>query len=342
MASQDKRPTQLVDMAKVLSIAQVERLTLHQVSGPGGPRTIRVPPFGEVVLGRDDTSGLLLDEEAASRRHAKVHYFDYKPELLDLGSTNGTFLNGKRVHRAFLKNGDRIQVGTSIFEVSSARAGTGSARATVPAPRTSESVDHAATNGNGGTNQTSALSGSLSEIRLTSLLQVIETDRGTGTLVIRQAAQEGKVHLLQGQVCHATLGRARGVKALYRLMALEDGRFEFFVPGRSPEYETVSGDLKEHLLEGMRQKDELAKHRGELPRNGTPLVFHPSKVLLPARVPPAAFEVMAAAAQYKSVDKIIEFCPLADFEICQTLVLLLKHGVLTIPEGEKSPIDGGG
>jgi hypothetical protein len=41
--------------------------------------------------------------------------------------------------------------------------------------------------------QSSAISGDLSEIRLPSLLQVLESDRATGTLVIRRAGREGKL-----------------------------------------------------------------------------------------------------------------------------------------------------
>ena len=59
---------------------------------------------------------IVLDEDPMSRHHAKVLYLDYQPEILDLGSTNGTYLNGKKVNRAFLKHGDQIQVGSSIFE----------------------------------------------------------------------------------------------------------------------------------------------------------------------------------------------------------------------------------
>lgn len=331
MASQNKRPTELVDMASLMSFSGVDPLALSQIAGPGTGRVVRLPPLGELTLGRDDACDLILDEDAASRRHAKLHYLDNQPELLDLGSTNGTFLNGKQVHRAYLKHGDRIQVGTSVLEVVVGKPGSAARddEANAAEAKKLQSLMQG-TGSTEGTSpgQSSAIAGSLTEIRLTSLLQVIESDRGTGTLVIRQTGREGRIHLLQGRICHSTFGRARGLKALYRLMALEDGRFEFFIPGRSPDYETVSGELSKHLLEGMRQKDELLVYRKELPPHGVRLEFHPNKVLMPARVPPAALEVMAAIGQYKTVEKIIEFCSLPDFEVSRILLVLLKHGVV--------------
>jgi pSer/pThr/pTyr-binding forkhead associated (FHA) protein len=329
-----KRPTELVDMAKLMSFQGAEPLVLHQISGPGCPRKIRLLPLEELVFGRDDDCQVILDEDPVSRRHARVLFADLKPQVLDLGSTNGTFLNGKQVHRALLKDGDQIQIGGSIFRVAMGKEGA--------EPLSEASVKHVQTliqrnkgQSSAHPGQSSAISGNLSEIRLPSLLQVLESDRATGTLVVRQAGQEGKLHIHQGAICHATLGRARGVKAVYRLMVLEEGRFEFFIPGRSPEYETVEGDLQKHLLEAMRQKDEFTVYRKRLPRGEVRLVLSTDMTINPGRVPPVVYEVMAAIGYYKTLDRILEFCQLPDFEICRILLALLKHKLITLEPAAK-------
>jgi pSer/pThr/pTyr-binding forkhead associated (FHA) protein len=326
-----KRPTELVDMAKLMSFSGADPLTLYQLSGPGRPRRVRLSPLGEMVLGRDDDCEVVLDEEPVSRRHAKIQFLDRKPELHDLGSTNGTFLNGKRVHRAFLKDGDQIQVGGSVFQVSATKEAASPSSAAASA----EDYKRAQTLMQKGKaapspGQSSAISGSLSEIRLPSLLQVIESDQATGTLVIRQGGREGTLHVHRGMIRHATLGRARGVKALYRLMVFDEGTFELFVPGRSPEYDTVEGELQKHLLEAMRQKDELAVYRSELPPGDTPLAFNGEMSINPARVPVVVYEVMAAVGQYGTLERILEHCQLPDFEICRVLLVLLKHKLLLV------------
>ncbi len=326
-----KRPTELVDMAKLMSFQGADPLVLTQLSGPGRPRKIRILPLEEAVFGRDDDCQVILDEDPVSRRHARILFADSKPQILDLGSTNGTFVNGKQVHRALLKNGDRIQIGGSAFQVGMSKegapreplsgAGIQQVRSLIQKGRGESPAD---------SGQSSAFSGNLVEIRLPSLLQVLESDRTTGTLVIRTAGREGKLHIHQGAIRHATLGRARGVKALYRLMVFEEGRFEFYIPGRSPEYDTVEGDLQKHLLEAMRQKDELGAYRKQLPQGEVALSFKPGVNINPARVPGMVYEVMAAIRNYRTVDRILEFCQVPDFEICRVLVVLLKHDVVTV------------
>ncbi|MGH9387978.1 MAG: DUF4388 domain-containing protein, partial [Vicinamibacteria bacterium] len=146
---------------------------------------------------------------------------------------------------------------------------------------------------------------------------------------------EGKLHIQGGAIRHATLGRARGVKALYRMMVLEEGRFELFIPGRSPEYETVEGDLPKHLLEAMRQKDEFSVYRRQLPQGEVVLVLNAGMNINPGRVPAVVYDVMAAIGHYKTVDRILEFCQLPDFEICRVLYALLKHKLVTVEPAAK-------
>ena len=331
MVSRKNRPTELVDMGKLMSGAGVDPLVLCQVEGPGPTRKVRVLPLEEVVIGRDDDCEVILDEGPVSRTHAKVVYQDYQPELHDLGSTNGTFLNGKRVHRAFLKHGDRFQVGANVFEV---RLGLETTDVAAADAGSDSHVRHLQlllkTKKNNLPEQASAISGRIAEIRLTSLLQIIESDRATGTLVVLHAGREGKLHIHQGVVRHATLGRASGVKALYRLMALEEGSFDLYIPGRNPDYDTVEGDLQTHLLEAMRQKDEVAVYRKQLPSADTRLIFTSEKALPLSRVPPAVFEVMTSLSQHHTVGDVIELCSLPDFEVCRVLLALLKHGIVSV------------
>ena len=339
MPPQSKRPTEVVDMAKLMSAQGVEPLILTQVSGPGRPRRVRVLPLEELLLGRDTNCHIVLDEDPMSRHHAKVLYLDYQPEILDLGSTNGTYLNGKKVNRAFLKHGDQIQVGSSIFEaligkehVSTQPDAEGREEAKRVQSLLSQLKGKATP-----PQQTSAISGRLAEIHLSSLLQIIESDRATGTLVIRHGGREGKLHIHQGMIRHATLGRARGSKALYRIMALKEGQFDFYIPGRSPEYDNVEGHLQHHLLEAARQKDELEVYRRRLPPLNTVLVFHADKVIPPSKVPAAVFEVMASVSQFRSVGRIVEYCRLPDVEVCRILLLLLKHQILLVQSADAQP-----
>ena len=73
-----------------------------------------VPITGDrVVLGRSRECDIRLDDANVSRRHAEVRLEDGTYWIADLGSTNGTELNGRSIERAQLSDGDRITVGST-------------------------------------------------------------------------------------------------------------------------------------------------------------------------------------------------------------------------------------
>lgn len=80
----------------------------------------RYPLMGAItVLGRDDSADIILDDPGISRRHSEIRVTQDGPNTVatirDLGSTNGTFVNGERITTEHLEGGDRITVGrTSV------------------------------------------------------------------------------------------------------------------------------------------------------------------------------------------------------------------------------------
>lgn len=77
-----------------------------------------VLPEGEHEVGRMSDCWLALDDELASRYHARFHVSPERTELEDLGSRNGTYVNGERVEgRRLLMDGDRIRIGREVIAV---------------------------------------------------------------------------------------------------------------------------------------------------------------------------------------------------------------------------------
>lgn len=79
----------------------------------------KVPVEDSLVVGRTSDSGLAIEDSAASRRHMEIKARPNTFVWKDLGSTNGTILNGAKMLAGELKHGDRIQIGetTLTFEV---------------------------------------------------------------------------------------------------------------------------------------------------------------------------------------------------------------------------------
>jgi diguanylate cyclase (GGDEF)-like protein len=76
----------------------------------------RIALDAPVECGRASECDVSLDDEAVSRRHARVGWNGSAYSVRDLGSTNGTFVNGEQVNEKTLRSGDQIKVGHNIFK----------------------------------------------------------------------------------------------------------------------------------------------------------------------------------------------------------------------------------
>lgn len=93
-------------------------------AGHGGGRNVRLVSgdgrtyplqMGSTVIGRGDQANLRLPDVGISRRHARLDFDGAQVVLTDLGSTNGTMVNGQRVSAVALNPGDMVQLGTTTL-----------------------------------------------------------------------------------------------------------------------------------------------------------------------------------------------------------------------------------
>ena len=101
-------PTQITQGRSSLAV------TLHLEDGSG--RTFRLQR-GSNLLGRGQDAGFRLPDTGVSRQHADIHFDGREAVLTDLGSTNGTTVNGGPVQDWQLADGDVIRVGHSEITV---------------------------------------------------------------------------------------------------------------------------------------------------------------------------------------------------------------------------------
>ncbi len=94
------------------------RVTLHVVAGPQTGRDFTFDQHDTFMIGRSEDAQFCLPQDRFfSRHHCILEIAPPQAFLRDLGSTNGTFVNGMRVETAHLKSGDRIQGGETVLEV---------------------------------------------------------------------------------------------------------------------------------------------------------------------------------------------------------------------------------
>lgn len=94
------------------------QVTLRVLSGPHAGRSFVFEQHDTFLIGRSDTAHLCLpDDRYFSRNHCILEIAPPRCFLRDLGSLNGTYVNGQKVQEAYLRNGDRIQGGQTMLAV---------------------------------------------------------------------------------------------------------------------------------------------------------------------------------------------------------------------------------
>jgi len=88
---------------------------------PGDSALLPGYPFREtpITIGRDSTSAICINEQAVSRAHARIHQTGLGPtgwSLIDLGSRNGTIVNGRYISEVHLAPFDDIRIGDTVFK----------------------------------------------------------------------------------------------------------------------------------------------------------------------------------------------------------------------------------
>jgi ABC transport system ATP-binding/permease protein len=91
---------------------------LQTPEGAEAPFTFRILPGNIKTIGRSTGANFIVEAPLVSRVHCRLTAGAAELEVLDLDSTNGTFVNGQRVPRAVLSDGDKLGVGRVELVVS--------------------------------------------------------------------------------------------------------------------------------------------------------------------------------------------------------------------------------
>ena len=89
-------------------------------SGKEAGRTLAVTTGQTIALGRLKGCDVVLDDEAASRRHCAITAREDVCVISDLQSANGTFVNEKRITTTELQKTDKIRIGSTVIELTAA------------------------------------------------------------------------------------------------------------------------------------------------------------------------------------------------------------------------------
>jgi pSer/pThr/pTyr-binding forkhead associated (FHA) protein len=278
----------------------------------------------EIIAGRSGEIDMILAEDMVSRRHARIFPEQNRLLIQDLGSTNGTFVNGQKVSEAYLREGDTVLIGTSILKVVPHQD-----RGQSDAEIRRSLYDIAARRPN---QTTSALQGNIEEIPLVDLLQMFSTSKKSGVLAIRGPGV-GKIYLRDGQIYFASIDdnlEAGPLKSMYRLLTWKRGSFELGPASRQEFPEEIEGSTEGILMEGLRQMDELRRIEKDVPpiiatlRLATPL-NPPLSALSPEYL-----DLVQTVINEGQVISILNKSRLTDLETFQALIYLIQNRYLQV------------
>ncbi len=311
-----------------MHVAQTYALRFISGKYQGGEFPLRTDR--EIVVGRSSELDMVLVEDMVSRKHAKISATADNILIQDLGSTNGTFVNGEKIKKVRLKEGDRILIGTSIIKLvavdSSSAVSEEKAREQLRQTGQRQNVS--------GANK--PMSGSIDEIPLPDLLQLLSTSRKSGVLSVRGDGGTGRIHLRKGQIYFASLNEGGGEsfsiaprKAMFRILTWTTGSFELEAPDEKSVLEEIEESTEALLMEGMRQLDEFRRIETELPAANVNLsLAHP---LTPALkdLQPQELDILQLVHNLGRVPAILDQSSKTDLETAQTLLALMQREYVT-------------
>ena len=279
----------------------------------------------QLIIGRSSELDIVLVEDMVSRKHAKITLNAGKITIEDLGSTNGTFVNGEKVKTSRLKEGDRILVGTSILKL--VKAGANAVE--LSDAQVKQNLEQVAVVQSQRQTKT-AMTGKIEEVPLPDLLQLFHTSKKNGVLVVNNQ-QEAKIYLRQGKVYYAVINDNHDLgpqKSFNRIITWEIGEFELRPPDNQ-EFMTELDESTEHLLmDALRQLDELRRIQGSLPAMDETLTI--SVPMQPALrdLSPEELDVLQLVINWGTLQGVFDNASQDDVVIATTVAALLERAYL--------------
>jgi pSer/pThr/pTyr-binding forkhead associated (FHA) protein len=304
------------------------RYALRFISGKyqGGEFPLRMNR--EIIIGRSSDLDMVLVEDMVSRRHAKITTSDSDIFIQDMGSTNGTFVNGEKIAgRARLTEGDRILVGTSIIKVVGVDSDIASQSEAEARRRLEAGAQRQSTSGR-------PMSGVIEEIPLPDLLQLLSTSRKSGVLTIVTPGQVGKIYLRKGQLYFAAINDDFAVspqKAIYRMLTWTTGTFELEPSVEMQVMEEIQESTEALLMEGVRQLDEFRNLQRFLPPLGSPLAVPTPLAGRLRELSPTELDTFQLVLDHGQLQKVLDHFPGTDLDCAQNLIALMKREFVVVP-----------
>jgi len=279
----------------------------------------------QIVIGRSSELDMVLVEDMVSRKHAKIVVLGGKITIEDLGSTNGTFVNGEKIKQSRLKEGDRILIGTSILKLVLQGADAEDLDETAVKAKLEQAAQQAAK-----ATKTSSMTGKIEEIPLPDLLQLFHTSKKNGVLVVK-GESEGRIYLRQGRVYYAVIDENHDLgpqKSFNRIVTWEQGDFELRQADSQEFMVELDSSTEALLMDALRLLDEFKRIQKDLPALSSAM-----SIAMPLTQPlreltPEELDAVQLVHNYGTFRGVLDHSDKDDVATAELILQLLKKDVL--------------
>jgi len=285
--------------------------------------------FSRVGIGRHESNEIQLPSRAVSNFHAEILKEDGALVIRDLGSTNGTRVNGERVDRSRVSPGDSIRIGNHVLSLQLRPPSEGApcrsssvgvegfgpgARGRILALKARPPV---ANDGNGAT-----------DLSLAELLRRLSAGPEPHRALLERDGGKAQLFFARDRLFHVEYQGVVGEKALYRLFSWHEGTYEIqALDDATSQPVTICLPLDALVVEGMDHAQELGKLVAGLPPLAIPLRLKEDCPLPLTAHSPAEIEIFQAIIRHETIEKVLERSPWTDVRVARLIGSLLSKGV---------------
>lgn len=109
-----KSASEIIQVLKSKKVEKIKFKSSASLTWEENQKTIEISDEF-TLIGRGEINNIILKDGHVSRQHAKIRLSDGNWIIEDLGSMNGTYVNGEKINICYLKNGDKIKIGNNNF-----------------------------------------------------------------------------------------------------------------------------------------------------------------------------------------------------------------------------------
>jgi hypothetical protein len=177
-----------------------------------------------------------------------------------------------------------------------------------------------------------AFQGSLKELPLPDIIQLVSVSGKTGVFVLTKSDQTGEIYLHDGEIVHSAVGSLKGDEAVYELAIWQEGEF-IFNPGVETGERTIKKSNTNLLMEAARRIDEWQVLSKRIPSTRMVPVFTNQGSSTSVSFTPHEWAVICKIDERRSIEELASVLGMSAFEVCKLLYGLVTAGLIELKEG---------